>query len=1734
MKTLLSQDNKPQKLRKKLWAVEVIIFVICMLVAGASSAQDGTPPLLNNKDPFDDRINVPINETVTFGFNEPVAKGTGTIDLHDGSGLVESRDVANPAVTITGASIDPNFLTPLAAGKDYHVLISSGAFKDLAGNSYAGLSDPTIWNFSTQPIEINPPILGFLSPTNGEVDVSVSDVASGGIYFEFDETTIPGTGDFEIRRSSDDALIQSFALSDPDVEFEEDGVSIYNAVVPSNIEMYVMICSTCVTDTQGNPFPGTGPGDWSFTTGGAEVVSLSPADDATEIAVDQWVYQVNFDEDVQLNQFHSTRLIKLRDENDTEILSIDTNTEGVTTTDNVLTIDFNSAGEQEGFSLNENAMYYLEIPYDIVQDLSGNPFAGFTDADAWIFFTIDTEAPTVSSFSPADDVNDVAKDVGQLTITFSEDIQKTTGSLFLRRYAGNAEVQEFDVTTSQITVSGNTATLNNVTTLTPHISYWVQNFFGAFEDLAGNPLASWNDNETWDFTIRNEVPTNLQLSNTFIDENKAIGSNVGVLSSDDNDGDPPVYSLVAGTGDEDNASFSITGANLLSAEVFDAEMKTQYSIRVQVDDQSGGTVEEPYAITINNLDDVTPTITSFDPLNDATGISIDVATLTMTFSEDMMAGTGTLRLRNILGNAIIKEFDMGTADVVVSGNTVTLNNAPQLSYEQGYWIQNFNSGLDALKDLVGNELVAWNTNDVWNFTTEVKPDLTAPIITTINPMDNDQEVALAINLIIAFSEDVQKGSGDIHVKRVSDDFTIQTHSISSPAVTISGNTVTINPLDFPFATEMYIEMASGVFQDLAGNNFVGVVKPDWSFTTIKQDQTISFSQPESKTYGDLDFSLGVTSSSGLTIGYLSSNPAVATINDGTVTILGAGTTSITTSQSGNATYNPAPDVIQDLVVEKATLTATADDKAKTYGDANPGFSLSLTGFVNGDVSSVLDVLPPRSTSATTASDVGNYDIIVSGGSDNNYVYDYVNGTLNTTKALLTAAADDQSKIYGENNPGLPLSFTGFVNGDVSSVLDIVPSPSSIATSTSDVGTYAITVSGGTDNNYAYNNVSGTLTIDKAAILATAVDKTKVFGGPLPTFTLTYGGFVNSDDENDLNSLPTAVTSATSGSNVGTYDIDLIGGSDNNYTIGLAQGTLTIAKADQTITIDPIGDKLTTDVPFGISANSSSGLALDYGITGGPASVSGSTISLDGNSGTVVVNVSQAGNGNYNSSSESTSFIVSDPAKTNQTISFDAIGDKAFGDAAFTVVPSVTSGLNIDLSVVSGPITLSGDEVTITGVGTATIAANQAGDETYNPAMEVIITFTISKADQTISFEEISTKVFGESFNLEATVSSNLPLTYSVVSGSISISGTTVSIDGTGVATIAANQVGDENRLAALEVTRSFTIEKANQNITVTPIADKLITDDPFEIEATVVSNQPLTYEVEGPATISETTVTLTGSSGTVTITVDQVGNDNYNSASISTSFDVTDNQEAQAIAFSTISDQIFGSSLSLSASASSGLEVTFNVVSGSVTIDDDIVTITGTGSATITADQAGNENFHPAPQISQTFTISKANQAISLSEIENKFTTDEPFEVVASVDTEFALTYEIDGPATILENAITLNGTPGTVTVTVSQEGTENYSSVSSIISFEVTEKPLALGDEVFEIKFYPNPVTDFLIIESQRSISARLFNLHGKLIKQDLSQPGKIDMRILVPGVYLLEIVRGEQKVRRRIVKAN
>jgi hypothetical protein len=174
---------------------------------------------------------------------------------------------------------------------------------------------------------------------------------------------------------------------------------------------------------------------------------------------------------------------------------------------------------------------------------------------------------------------------------------------------------------------------------------------------------------------------------------------------------------------------------------------------------------------------------------------------------------------------------------------------------------------------------------------------------------------------------------------------------------------------------------------------------------------------------------------------------------------------------------------------------------------------------------------------------------------------------------------------------------------------------------------------------------------------------------------------------------------------------------------------------QTITFPALPASVPSTSPsITLAATASSGLPVVYSVTSGPATVSGSTLSLTGAAGTVTVAANQAGNSIYAAAppvSQQFTVVASTTGTTPQTITFPTIAGLAWGSAPLTLQATSSSGLPITYTA-TGAATVTGSILSLTGAGPASVTATQPGNLTYAPATAVQQSFVVATAPLTVT------------------------------------------------------------------------------------------------------------------------------------------------------------------------------------------------------------------------------------------------------------------------------------------------------------------------------------------------------------------------------------------------------------------
>jgi hypothetical protein len=733
-----------------------------------------------------------------------------------------------------------------------------------------------------------------------------------------------------------------------------------------------------------------------------------------------------------------------------------------------------------------------------------------------------------------------------------------------------------------------------------------------------------------------------------------------------------------------------------------------------------------------------------------------------------------------------------------------------------------------------------------------------------------------------------------------------------------------------------------------------------TFTIGKADQQITFEALADKKFGDADFGVVATASSNLAVAF--SAGGNCTVTGSQVHVTGAGLCTITASQDGDANVNAAAPVARTFSIGKSDQQITFEVLAdKKFGDAD--FAVGATTSSNMAVSLAAAGNCTLAGSQVHLKSAGQCTITASQDGDAN-----VNAAAPVGRTFAIGKADQQitfdalaNKTIGDAD--FVVSATASSNLAVSLAVNGNCTLNGNQIHLTGAGQCTVTASqDGDGNTNAATPIARTFSINKA-------DQQITFDAlPDKKFGDADFNVAATASSNLAVSLATAGNCTLNGSQIhltGAGQCTVTAAQDGDANTNAAAPVVrvfSIAKADQQITFDALADKKFGDADFNVTATTSANLAVNLAAAGN-CTLAGNQVHLTG-AGQCTITASQ--DGDANTSAAAPVARVFSIGKSDQQITFAALADKKFGDADFTLTATASANLPVSF-LTAGNCTLNGSQIHLTGAGQCTITASQDGDANTNSAASVARTFSIGKTDQQITFAALANKASGDAdFSVTATASSNLTVTLAAV-GSCTVNGNQVHLTGAGQCTITASQDGDANTNAATPVARTFSIGKADQQITFEALPDRKFGDASFNVNATASSNLAVSFAAAGNCALNGNQVQLNGA-GQCTITASQDGDAKTNAAApVARTFSI--GKADQQITFAALADKEFGEAdFNVNATASSNLAVSF-AASGNCTVSGSQVHLTGAGSCTITASQDGNADYNQAPALSRTFNI---------------------------------------------------------------------------------------------------------------------------------------------------------------------
>jgi hypothetical protein len=856
----------------------------------------------------------------------------------------------------------------------------------------------------------------------------------------------------------------------------------------------------------------------------------------------------------------------------------------------------------------------------------------------------------------------------------------------------------------------------------------------------------------------------------------------------------------------------------------------------------------------------------------------------------------------------------------------------------------------------------------------------------------------------------------------------------------------------------------------ASANFVASTSPTIPLTATKVATTLALTAaPTSSTYArsvvltatlTIATTLLVPSTDGETVTFFSGgtllgtgtlNGNVATL---TTTALFAGTDNLTAVYGGDTYLLTSTSPILPFTVGKAVLTVTANNVSRLYGTANPTFTDTITGFVNGDTASVVTGAASLTTIATAFSPVGTYPISGAQGTlaATNYNFTFVNAILTviglpTSTTVLSVAP--ASVMYG--NPaelkavvaptfatgtvsfyeGATLLGTASVDGTGTAVLPV---------STLNAGAHSITAT--------YSGDQGVPASTSTPVVLTVTQRTAVGGGPAltvavndatrtttqsnPPFTYSVGGQLVNGDTYATAIMGNPVYTTAAGTQPGVFAVTVSGLTSANYTITFDPGNVTVVATGTATTL--VANPASTQYgdPIILTAAVTSGATGTVTFFDGSISLGQGAVSDAGvatlmtttlNAATHLITAVYNGDISYASSTSAPSTVAvakktaagGGPALTVTVQDQSRMYGTTNPQFTYVVTGALLNGDTYASAVTGVPVYAVTDTPASPAGSTFPIDVSGLSSQNYDIAI-IPGTLTIVTASTTTTLVTSATSThYGDSMTLTATTTSanaTGAVTFSegsIVLGSGTVTNGVATFTTTalpaGTHTITASYPGDPDFGGSSSGAVTVTVAVSTGALTVTIGNATRLTGEgnplfTYTVTGTLVNGDTYATAVTGVPVYS-TTATVSSPAGTYPISIVSGLNAN-NYTLIFVNGTLTVNPSASTVVLtSSLNPSTYGSTVTFSATVPSDAtgtvtfidQTTSNTI-GTGTIASGVATLTTSNLAAgpyhIMASYGGDTKYSPATSNALTQTVNKAVLTVTANDTTRAFATANP------------------------------------------------------------------------------------------------------------------------------------------------
>jgi uncharacterized protein YaiE (UPF0345 family) len=828
--------------------------------------------------------------------------------------------------------------------------------------------------------------------------------------------------------------------------------------------------------------------------------------------------------------------------------------------------------------------------------------------------------------------------------------------------------------------------------------------------------------------------------------------------------------------------------------------------------------------------------------------------------------------------------------------------------------------------------------------------------------------------------------------------------------------------------------------------------------------------------GDPDFA--ITPPTGNSTGaftYTSSKPTVATVSGDIITIVGLGNTVITATQESTANFTSATITTIFQVKLIRTVLTNFSVPTKALGDA--AFTITPpTTNSDGEFSY-------RSSNNLVATISGNVITIVGSGSAT--ITAFQESTFNSTAGITTApfvinkaSPVITNFVIPERTIGTTTSFRippPSTNG--AGTITYTSSNPEVVTIVRDVvtivgsGSAIITATQSGSANFVAGSTSTTFTVNPATpVLTNFSIPVKTFGDAdltiAPPNSNSTGLFTYTSSDTEVATIAGDIITIVG---AGTTTITATQANAGIYTSGTITALFRVNRIVPVLDNFSIPEKTFEDTDFTLTPPTSIGIGAFTYTSSNPAvaTIVGDVVSIAG-AGNSTITVVQEGSRNYASRTTTALLRV---YLLSPTLSSFSVPAKTFGNETFSLVPPTSNSDGAFTYTSSNPrvATIAENVVSMVGVGTTMITANQASSANYRSGT-ITALFVVSIGSPAITNFTIPVRAIGTpDFTIPAPTSNSPGIfTYTSANPAIAtVNGNRISINALGSSLITATQASTANFTSGT-ISTTFVVDKISPIISNFIIPSKSLGENPFKItRPTSNSTTAFTYTSSNlsVATIVGDIITVIGA-GTSTITATQPGSTSLSAGIATTVFEVIGG-EVEITDFAIPVKALGNAPFTITPPISNSLGA-FTYTSSNTavaTVEGDVITIVGLGTSTITAVQASTQNYSSGIITADLFVNNPIPQIGELV-IRNSSLTNRTITVVnptQPIDNNGTWTYVSSNSllASVNQNVITLLKI-GIVTITATLSANSFYNSEMIIVPFSITALKAKPGIFVF------------------------------------------------------------------------